>query len=184
VDKGANLKNGDSGETSLAQKFKSTGVSLDDLFKQKRYQKIIDGWVSIWKDKLRKVKIDKGIDKIYYFFFLRGGKKESYICAFEVDIDAISPSNITQRDENNQIKQSIFLNGIIDSRYGSAKIYKAKKRLELRLKPKNLFDDGFLITIPTREPFKEDIYRLVQDREEFEKYIKKKVDTFLNFSNF
>ncbi len=67
---------------------------------------------------------------------------------------------------------------------GSAQIYKAKKRLELRLKPKNLFDDGFLITIPTREPFKEDIYRLVQDREEFEKYIKKKVDTFLNFSNF
>ncbi len=127
VDKSGNLKNGDSGETSLAQKFKSTGVSLDDLFKQKRYQKIIDGWVSIWKDKLRKVKIDKGIDKIYYFFFLRGGKKESYICAFEVDIDAISPSNITQRDENNQIKQSIFLNGIIDSRYGSAKYIKLKR---------------------------------------------------------
>jgi len=136
VDKNGNLTNGDSGETSLAQKFKSTGVSLDDMFKQKQYQEIINGWISIWRDKLLNVKFDKNIDKIYYFFFLRGGKRESYICAFEVNVDNISIPNITQRDKDNQIKQSIFLDGIIDSRYGNAKIYKSKKRLELRLKPK------------------------------------------------
>jgi len=182
VDKNNNLTNGDSGETSLAQKFKETGISLDNMFKQEQYQEIINGWTSIWRDKLSNVKIDKNIDKIYYFFFLRGSTKESYICAFEVNIDNINTNIITQRDDNNKIKQSIFLNGIIDEKYGNAKIYKAKKRLELRLKPKNLLDNEFLITIPTKTPFKEDIYQLVQDKEKFKSYLESKVSNFLDFS--
>ena len=182
VDKNDNLTSGDSGETSLAQKFKGTGISLDDMFKQEQYQEIIDGWIAIWRDKLLNVRVDKSIERVYYFFFLRGSKKESYICAFEVDIDNISTNIITQRDENKQIKQSIFLNGVIDKKYGNAKIYKAKKRLELRLKPKKLLNDGFLITIPTETPMKEDIYQLVQDRKRFEDYLEDKVATFLNFS--
>ena len=62
VDKNSNLTNGDSGETSLAQKFVGTGISLDDMFKNEQYQDIIDGWTSIWKDKLVSVKSDKNID--------------------------------------------------------------------------------------------------------------------------
>jgi len=182
VDKNDNLTNGDSGETSLAQKFVGTGISLDDMFRQKEYQKIIDGWTSIWKDKLVNVIIDKNIDNIYFFFFLRGSKKESYICAFEIDIDNINTDIITQRDENSKVNKSIFLDGIIDSKYGNSKIYKAKKRLELRLKPKNLLDDGFLIAIPTEVPTKEDIYQLVQDKEKFNKYIKYKISKFLDYS--
>jgi hypothetical protein len=182
VDKDDNLTNGDSGETSLAQKFVGTGISLDDMFKKEQYQEIINGWISIWKDKLVKVKTDKNIDNIYYFFFLRGSKKESYICAFEVDINNINTEIITQRDENSEIKKSVFLNGVIDAKYGNSKIYKSKKRLELRLKPKNLLDDGFLITIPTEIPTKEDIYKLVQDKEKFDKYIKNKLSKFLDYS--
>ncbi len=182
VDKNNNLTNGDSGETSLAQKFKGTGISLDDMFKQEQYQEIIDGWTSIWQEKLVNVKTDKNIDNVYFFFFLRGSKKESYICAFEVDIDNINANTITQRDENSEIKQSIFLNGVIDAKYGNAKIYKAKKRLELRLKPKNLLDDGFLIAIPTETPSKEDIYQLVQDKDKFDEYMKNKLNKFLDFS--
>jgi len=170
VDKNNNLTNGDSGETSLAQKFVGTGLSLDDMFKNEQYQEIIDGWTSIWKEKLANVKTDKNINNVYFFFFLRGSKKESYICAFEVDIDNINTDTITQRDKNSEIKQSIFLNGIIDAKYGNSKIYKAKKRLELRLKPKNLLDDGFLITLPTEEPSKEDIYQLVQNKDNNNKY--------------
>ena len=182
VDKNDNLTNGDSGETSLAQKFKGTGISLDDMFKQEQYQAIIDGWTSIWRDKLLNVRVDKSIESVYYFFFLRGSKKESYICAFEVNIDSINTSTITQRDKNSEIKQSVFLNGVIDEKYGNAKIYKAKKRLELRLRPKNLLTDGFLITIPTEAPSKEDIYELVQDKEKFDAFIKTKLQKFLNYN--
>ena len=39
VDKNDNLTSGDSGETSLAQKFVGTGISLDDMFNQEQYQK-------------------------------------------------------------------------------------------------------------------------------------------------
>jgi len=176
VDKNNNLTNGDSGETSLAQKFKGTGISLDDMFKQEQYQEIIDGWTSIWRDKLLNVRVDKSIERVYYFFFLRGSKKESYICAFEVNIDSINTNIISQRDKNSEIKQSVFLNGVIDEKYGNAKIYKAKKRLELRLRPKNLLSDGFLITIPTEAPSKEDMYQLVQDREKFDEYMQNKLN--------
>ncbi|CAA6818297.1 MAG: Unknown protein [uncultured Sulfurovum sp.] len=179
VDKNDNLGNGDSGETSLAQKFIGTGISLDEQFKQKQYQEIINGWTSIWKEKLINVKAQKNIEKIYYFFFLRGSSKESYICAFEVNSEDINTNTISQRDENAQIKQSIFLNGVIDSKYGNAKIYKAKKRLELRLKPKKLLDDEFLIAIPTQIPTKEDIYELVQDESKYYKYMLEKYNKFL-----
>ncbi len=182
VDKNGNLTNDDSGETSLAQKFKDTGVSLDDMFKNKNFQDVINGWVNILFEKLKSVKKDKNIDKIYYFFFLRGNPKESYICAFDVNIDKINTKNITQRDEENLIRESIFLNGLIEPKYGNAKIYKAKKRLELRLKPKNLYDDGFLIAIPTEVPTKEDIYQLVQDKEKFDEYMKNKFNKFLDYS--
>jgi len=182
VDKSDNLTNGDSGETSLAQKFVGTGISLDNMFKQEQYQEIIDGWTSIWKEKLVNVKIDKNIDNVYFFFFLRGSKKESYICAFEVDIDNINTNIITQRDENSKVDKSVFLNGVIDAKYGNSKIYKAKKRLELRLKPKNLLDDGFLITIPTEIPTKKDIYQLVQNQDEFDEYMKNKLNKFLAYS--
>ena len=182
VDKSDNLTNGDSGETSLAQKFVGTGISLDNMFKQEQYQEIIDGWTSIWKEKLVNVKIDKNIDNVYFFFFLRGSKKESYICAFEVDIDNINTNIITQRDENSKVDKSVFLNGVIDVKYGNSKIYKAKKRLELRLKPKNLLDDGFLITIPTEIPTKKDIYQLVQNQDEFDEYMKNKLNKFLAYS--
>jgi len=183
VDKSDKLTNGDSGETSLAQKFKGTGISLDDMFKQEQYQEIIDGWTSIWRNKLLNVRADKRIQRVYYFFFLRGSKKESYICAFEVDIDSINTNTITQRDKNSEIKQSVFLNGVIDKKYGNAKIYKAKKRLELRLRPKTLLEDSFLITIPTETPSKEDIYQLVQDKEKFDAFIKTKLQKFLDYNS-
>ena len=182
VDKNNNLTNGDSGETSLAQKFVGTGISLDDMFKKEQYQEIINGWTSIWKDKLVDVKSAKNINKVFYFFFLRGSPKESYICAFEVDIDNIHTDTITKRDNNESIKESIFLNGVIDAKYGNSKIYKAKKRLELRLRPKNLYDDGFLIAIPTEVPTKEDIYQLVQDKDKFDEYMKNKFNKFLDYS--
>ncbi len=105
-----------------------------------------------------------------------------YICAFEVDVDNINSQNITQRDRNSEIKQSVFLNGVIDAKYGNSKIYKAKKRLELRLKPKSLLEDGFLITIPTETPYKEDIYELVQDKENFDAFIKTKLQKFLSYN--
>jgi hypothetical protein len=175
VDKNGNLTNGDSGETSLAQKFKDTGVSLDTMFKNRQFSEIIEGWVDILRNKLNSVLEEKNIDKIYYFFFLRGGERESYLSAFEVDISKINTEFVTQRDSDEKIDKSIFLNGFIDPRYGNAKIYKAKKRLELRLKPLGLFEDNFLIPLETKEPIKGDIFEIIDDEVKLEKHIENKI---------
>lgn len=182
VDKNGNLTKGDSGETSLAQKFTGTGASLDKMFDDKQYQFIISGWLGLWNNKLAEVKKEQSIEKVYYFFFLRGTKKESYLCGFEVDTNNINTTQITQRDKGKDIKTSIFLDGVIDEKYGNSKIYKSKKRLELRLKPKKLLEDGFLIPILTEIPEKEDIYSLVQDEARYNKFMKDKLDRFLDYS--
>jgi len=182
LDKNGNLTKGDSGETSLAQKFTGTGASLDKMFDNKQYQSIISGWLGLWNNKLAEVKKEQSIEKIYYFFFLRGTEKESYLCGFEVDTNNINTTQITQRDEDKDIKSSIFLDGVIDEKYGNSKIYKSKKRLELRLKPKKLLEDGFLIPILTEIPEKEDIYSLVQDKARYNKFMKDKLDKFLAYS--
>jgi hypothetical protein len=189
-DKGK-LNGADSGETSLAQKFTGTGASLDKMFENKQFQLIINGWIDLWKTKLANAKKENSIDEIYYFFFLRGTKQESYLCAFEVDVDNINTTKITQRDKDNEIKKttskikkttSIFLDGVIDSKYGNSKIYKSKKRLELRLKPKQLLEDGFLIPIATETPNKEDMYGLVQDKDKYNQYMKNKIYKILDYS--
>lgn len=182
VDKNGNLTKDDSGETSLAQKFTGTGASLDKMFDDKQYQFIISGWLGLWNNKLAEVKKEQSIEKVYYFFFLRGTEKESYLCGFEVDTNNINTTQITQRDKDKDIKTSIFLDGVIDEKYGNSKIYKSKKRLELRLKPKKLLEDGFLIPILTEIPEKEDIYSLVQDEARYNKFMKDKLDRFLDYS--
>ena len=53
VDKDWNLTNNDSWETSLAQKFKSTWIWLDNLFIEWKYQIIMEEWFWIYKAKKR-----------------------------------------------------------------------------------------------------------------------------------
>ncbi|MHC9387731.1 hypothetical protein ACYZFP_02225 [Clostridioides difficile] len=124
------LANSDSGETSLAQKFTNTGDSLDDAFKNKEYQAIVDGWKDIIFNKLDKVRRDHNINRIYYIFILRADKK-FYLCATKVNVDEIYNIEASRAGDS-----SIFISNLINENFGNAKIYKAKKRLELRLRPK------------------------------------------------
>ena len=41
---------------------------------------------------------------------------------------------------------SIWIKNVINSRYGCSKIYKAKKRMELRLYPHNWIEDNLVIS--------------------------------------
>ena len=144
LDKNGNLSISESGEASLAQKFTDTGENLDDLFKRKEFAKIAEGWLEIVKRKNEKVIEDTNIHKIYFFFFLRSNN-EFYLCGAELDIDNIK--NVTVNKKKSTL-QSVYLKNFIDDRYGSTKIYKAKKRLELRLRPKNWVVDGLCIRLP------------------------------------
>ena len=49
-------------------------------------------------------------------------------------------------EEERHSDSSIWLKNVIDSRYGQSKIYKAKKRMELRLYPYNWVEDNLVIS--------------------------------------
>lgn len=132
VDMTGNLKkNCESGETSLAQKFRDTGISLDSLFTSKRYELIKTQWLRIFREKYEKVKKEKKIEDIYYFFIIRAGLV-FYLVGLRLELGNL-PNVLV--DSSSQRQQSVVLKNFIDSELGTTRIYKAKKRLELRLYP-------------------------------------------------
>lgn len=130
-----------SGETSLAQKFKDAGNDLDDVFRNKQFDAIVNDWSKLLKNKLLNVKNDyKELEEIYYFFVIRQNNI-FHVCGMEVDIKEIEHICV-----NRTSSSSIWIKNLIDSKYGESKIYKAKKRMELRLYPYNWIDNNLVIS--------------------------------------
>ena len=130
-----------SGETSLAQKFKDAGNDLDDAFRNRQFDGIVNDWSKLLKNKLLHVKNDyKGLDEIYYFFVIRQNNI-FHVCGMEVDINKIDYICVDRTSS-----ASIWIKNLIDSNYGESKIYKAKKRMELRLYPYNWIENNLVIS--------------------------------------
>jgi hypothetical protein len=130
-----------SGETSLAQKFKDAGNDLDDAFRNKKFSGVVADWSRLLKNKLSIVKNDyKNIEEIYYFFVIRQ-ENIFHVCGMEVDINKIDCIEVDRTSS-----ASIWIKNLIDSEYGESKIYKAKKRMELRLYPYNWIEDDLVIS--------------------------------------
>ena len=138
VDKNGDMNNSESGETSLGQKFSEP--NLDDMFVNNEFENIKNLWVKILSEKYNKSIEDTKIDKIIYIFFMRA-KDTYYIFIARLNYDLITKENISV-NLSRTTNSSVFLSSFIDNSLGSAKIYKAKKRLELRLKPKKIVENG------------------------------------------
>lgn len=134
------FSNSYSNETSLGQNFKDGGSGLDQLFKSKDYDNILKAWVKILNAKVAVPIKDLKLKKIYYFIFVRAGNKISLAIA---EVDTKNISNLTT---NRSTDTSVFVQDFIDDKYGNVKIYKSKKRMELRVFPKQLEEDNRLIT--------------------------------------
>ena len=149
VDTNGNLTNSDSGETSLAQKFGDgnfgDGNTLDNLFSQREYEFIWTKWKEILVSKYKRVEDDHGITNIYYFIVLRAGNI-FHLCGLKVDLSRLEDTTINDSRSTND---SIWIKEFIEDDYGHIKIYKAKKRLELRLKPKKWVDNNMVISFDT-----------------------------------
>lgn len=150
VDKFGNITNSSSGEASLGQKFTGPGIDLDTWFAQKEYEKIKDSWVNLYNEKYNSIKDKYEINKIYYFFILRPGTQvegaDFYFTGAIIDLDNLHKIEVNKKKTTSK---SVFLNHFIDNDYGNIKIYKAKKRLELRLNPKKWIENGFSLKIST-----------------------------------
>ena len=149
LDKFGNLTNADSGETSLAQKFGDgnfgDGNTLDGLFAQGRRELIWSKWQDILISKYNKVEEVHNVNNIYYFFILRAGTM-FHLCGMKLDLTKLDNTSV---NENRSTNDSIWINKFLENEYGHIKIYKAKKRLELRLKPKKWVENNMVISFDT-----------------------------------
>lgn len=152
------LANADSGEASLGQKFKDVGVDLDSLFNTGKFEEIRKLWLDIIRKKERKVLEEiSGITHIKYLFILRA-ENSFYLVGCNLDGTKLSDTSV---DTNRTTGISVFLHGMIDPDLGNAKIYKSKKRLELRLRPKEWIDRGLFIEFKTDfSPYKADLSQI------------------------
>lgn len=139
------LTNADTWETSLAQKFKKTWSDLDVLFKNQDFETIKKEWLWIYEDKLNQVKNSNDLENIYYFILVRGWSK-LYLLWMEVLLENLNNTSVDMYRTDKKWTQSVFINWFIDNEYWYTKIYKAKKRLELRLKAKKWHEDNLCIT--------------------------------------
>lgn len=166
LDENGNLKNADSGETSLAQKFGDgnfgDGNTLDDLFAQGRRDFIWSKWQDILVEKYKKVESDHSVTDIYYFIVLRADSV-FHLCGLKVDLSKLGNTTV---NENRSTNDSIWIKNFIEDDYGHIKVYKAKKRLELRLKPKKWVEDNMVISFDTNfEQISADIREKIANNE-------------------
>lgn len=144
------VSNSDSGEASLGQKFEGPGIHLDDLFAKGKYVEIKDGWIKLYYEKYKSLNKNYKVKKIYYFFILRPGTQiqgaDFYFTGALLNLKKLSGVKV---NEKRTTKKSVFLENFIDNEYGNTKIYKAKKRLELRLHPKKWIDNSLAVKITT-----------------------------------
>jgi len=118
------LNNSCTNEKSIMQNF-STGNNLDSLFNDNKGGKIVE----IFKDKLIEKYVSYEKKEIYYAVFVCH-KKNIYLVCFQ-----LIPKNINNMEYASFSKsnKNILIDNFIDETYGNVKLYKSKKRLELRL---------------------------------------------------
>lgn len=110
-------------EKSIMQNF-TTGNNLDTLFNNKLGNNAVD----IFKDKLR-CKYNIQNKKMYYMIFVCH-QKSIYLVCLEFHICNIGNMAF---DGFSTTCKNIMVNNFIDHQFGNVKLYKSKKRLELRL---------------------------------------------------
>ncbi len=175
VDKQGNLISSQTNETSLGQNFKGFGKTLDQAFENQEYEKILVGWQKILLEKLKQPLLDFNLKKIFYFIFIRAGNN-IHLSIAKINQEAINTLTIKKSSST-----SVFVNNYIDSALGNVKIYKSKKRMELRLYAKELQDNNFLITWGFNNLYPATIkLRDIVDNDQIEYHIEKELNKFFN----
>lgn len=120
-------------EKSLMQNFSESGNNLDKLFLEKKDKEAVQMFAKGYLNKLQKTKTDKNLSQLYILAFI-STMKDLYLVCLKIDLENIE--KITSggfiREEKGDCK-NILIQNFIDSNYGNVKLYKSKKRMELRL---------------------------------------------------
>ena len=130
------MNKGTSNEKSLMQNFSSAGKNLDTLFTEKKDVEALSLFTEEYISKIKKTKLNNNLNNLYILSFI-STKKNIYIVCFKLYIDRIN--NVKTKGFTEKIK-NIKTDHFIDSKLGDIRLYKSKKRLELRLKNNIIYD--------------------------------------------
>lgn len=112
-------------EKSIMQNF-SNSNDLDTLFNTKEGEKAVE----IFKNKfVEKCKVKSSLKEIYYMIFVCK-EKNIYISCLKLHTENILNMKFSSFTKN---LKNISIDNFIDKKIGNVKLYKSKKRLELRL---------------------------------------------------
>ena len=123
------MNNNNSNEKSLKQGFTSGGNNLDNLFLTKKDNEAVNLYMDSYKDEINKAIENKKLENLYIIAFI-SSKNKIYLTCFKLNIKNVK---YVKSDGFTKQLKSINVKNFIDDKYGNVKLYKSKKRLELRL---------------------------------------------------
>jgi hypothetical protein len=116
-------------EKSLIQNFNTCGANLDVLFNEKDDKSAIQLFMDDLKKKLINVKEKHDLTDLYILAYI-SSQTSIYVSCFKYNIplmDNVVSCGFSAKG------QSIKINGFVEEIWGCVKLYKAKKRIELRI---------------------------------------------------
>lgn len=134
---------GQTNEKSLMQNFITAGCDLDSLFKNKEDTSAINLFMNKLNKKLTDAHKKHELCELYILAYISSPNSID-ACCFKYNIDLIGSvisCGFTKQG------QSIMVGKFIDEKFGNVKLYKAKKRIELRLSKSCITDNPFAIKI-------------------------------------
>jgi hypothetical protein len=121
-----------SNEKSLIQNFSESGENLDHLFHEKNHITAVGLFVENYSKKLLKCKTDKSLNELYILAFISTNTEVHMIC-FKINLGNLKNVSSGGFVGNKDKSVNIIVNNFINSTYGNVRLYKSKKRMELRL---------------------------------------------------
>ncbi len=125
-----------SNEKSIIQNFSSSGNNLDSLFKEGMDEEAVRLYVNDYSRKLEVTKCKQQLTDMYLLSFI-STSREVYVVCFKIDLEYMKHvrSDGFVNHKKNGSTVNINVSNMIHPSYGNVKLYKSKKRMELRLYP-------------------------------------------------
>jgi len=173
------------GEKSLSQKFEDENFgdendNLDSLFNSEKYDEIIKAWKNILKKKWEGTIKGQNLNDLYLINLILY-KLENKLMIFLLKINHNNLDEVTKGKVSPK-KTSVWFNNFIDEKFGNVKVYKSKKRVELRIRPQEFIKNKSYLEFKIENKIKSlNLREIFENKNKKNKYLLKEDKKFKKF---
>jgi hypothetical protein len=173
------------GEKSLSQKFEDENFgdendNLDSLFNSEKYDEIIKAWKNILKKKWVGTIKDQNLKDLYLINLILY-KPENKLMIFLLKINHNNLDEVTKGKVSPK-KTSVWFNNFIDEKFGNVKVYKSKKRVELRIRPQEFIKNESYLEFKIENKIKSlNLREAFENKDNKNKYLLEETKKFNEF---